>query len=47
VDFRREPGKSPDWIFDHVRAGEETVVREFEQAGFVAISRDDSFGTTT
>jgi predicted methyltransferase len=42
VDFRREPGRSPAWVFEHVRAGEEVVLREFEAAGFVPLSRDDS-----
>jgi predicted methyltransferase len=42
VDFRREPGRSPAWIFEHVRAGEDVVVHEIEAAGFVSISRDDS-----
>ena len=39
VEFRREPG-SPAWVLKHVRAGEEQVLREFEQAGFVRLSRD-------
>lgn len=43
VEFRREPGRSPPWIFEHVRAGEEVVVAEFERAGFASVSRDDSF----
>jgi predicted methyltransferase len=42
VDFRREPGRSPAWVFEHVRAGERDVVHEFDAAGFVALSRDDS-----
>jgi predicted methyltransferase len=42
VDFRREPGRSPAWIFEHVRAGEDVVVHEIEAAGFVSISRDES-----
>lgn len=41
VEFRREPG-SPAWVFEHVRAGEEQVLREFDQAGFVRLSRDGS-----
>ena len=34
VDFSREPGQSPDWILDHVRAGEAQVIREIERSGF-------------
>ncbi len=41
VEFRREPG-SAAWVFDHVRAGEGNVIREFETAGFEGISRDNS-----
>jgi predicted methyltransferase len=41
VEFRREAG-SPSWVFEHVRAGEEQVFREFEEAGFVRLSTDDS-----
>jgi ubiquinone/menaquinone biosynthesis C-methylase UbiE len=41
VEFRREPGSAP-WVLEHVRAGEEEVVREFERAGFARVARDDS-----
>jgi predicted methyltransferase len=34
VDFIRIPGKSRQWILDHVRAGEDTVTAEIESAGF-------------
>lgn len=34
IDFVRIEGKSPEGILKHVRAGEETVVREVEAAGF-------------
>lgn len=34
VDYRREPGKSSEWILHHVRAGQEEVTREIESAGF-------------
>ena len=40
VDFKREPGKSPAWVFEHVRADEATVIREIEAAGFVSIAVD-------
>lgn len=34
IDFRREPGFSSPWVMQHVRAGQETVVREITAAGF-------------
>jgi ubiquinone/menaquinone biosynthesis C-methylase UbiE len=34
VDFIREPGKSRDWILNHVRAGQEEVEKEIAAAGF-------------
>jgi predicted methyltransferase len=41
VDFRRDPDRSPAWILEHARAGEEQVVREVEQSGFVSVARSD------
>jgi ubiquinone/menaquinone biosynthesis C-methylase UbiE len=35
IDFERIPGESPEWIFDHVRAGKEVFRAEIEAAGFV------------
>jgi len=34
IDFERIPGESPEWIFEHVRAGEEVFRAEIEAAGF-------------
>lgn len=34
VDFRRIPGKSRQFVFDHVRAGQEEVIRELTSFGF-------------
>jgi predicted methyltransferase len=34
TDFRREEGKSRDWILNHVRAGQEVVEQEIAEAGF-------------
>lgn len=34
VDFVRIPGKSTDWILNHVRAGQEVVEKEIAAAGF-------------
>jgi predicted methyltransferase len=42
VDFRREAGRSPAWVFEHVRADETAVIREVEAAGFVLIVADHS-----
>jgi predicted methyltransferase len=41
VDFRRDVGRSPAWILEHVRASEEQVVREVQQAGFITLAKDD------
>jgi len=34
VDFVRIPGKSSDWVLNHVRAGQEVVEKEITAAGF-------------
>jgi len=34
IDFIRIPGKSREWVLEHVRAGEGTFCREIEAAGF-------------
>jgi ubiquinone/menaquinone biosynthesis C-methylase UbiE len=34
VDFQKIPGKSTDWVLEHVRAGQEIVEKEIVQAGF-------------
>ncbi len=34
IDFERIPGKTKQWLLDHVRAGKEVFVKEIEQAGF-------------
>jgi ubiquinone/menaquinone biosynthesis C-methylase UbiE len=39
VDFERVPGKTPDWLLEHVRAGKGEVIREIETAGF-ALERE-------
>lgn len=39
VDFERIPGKTPDWLLEHVRAGKPDVIREIEAAGF-ALERE-------
>ena len=42
VDYRRAPGLSPPWLLEHVRAGEDEVEKEIEEAGFLLTSRDES-----
>jgi predicted methyltransferase len=44
VDFSREPGQSPAWILEHVRAGKDQVTREIEAAGFVLRSDEPYVG---
>lgn len=34
IDYRRKPGVSAPWIFEHVRADRRTVIDEVKQAGF-------------
>jgi ubiquinone/menaquinone biosynthesis C-methylase UbiE len=34
VDFIREPGKSREWVLNHVRAGQDVVEKEITAAGF-------------
>ncbi len=41
VDFERIPGKSREWVLDHVRAGEEVFTREIVDAGFELVGRHD------
>jgi predicted methyltransferase len=42
VDYRREKGKTPDWLMKHVRAGQDVVTREIEAAGF-KLKREETF----
>lgn len=35
IDFERIPGRSRDWVINHVRAGKEVFRSEIEQAGFI------------
>lgn len=41
VEFHRIAGSSPDWVFEHVRAGEEEFTREIEGFGFALTNRHD------
>jgi predicted methyltransferase len=40
VDFQRIPGKSREWVLNHVRAGKETVVKEIESCGFKKVGEE-------
>lgn len=40
VDFQRIPGKSREWVLNHVRAGEKTVVGEIVSSGFKKIGEE-------
>lgn len=37
VEFKREPGKTEDWLLEHVRAGQGEFTREIEAAGFTLV----------
>jgi ubiquinone/menaquinone biosynthesis C-methylase UbiE len=41
VEFKRVPGKSSDWILNHVRAGQEVFTAEITAAGFQQIEEQD------
>jgi SAM-dependent methyltransferase len=45
IDFKRIPGVSNPWVLGHVRAGEEQVITEIEDAGFELIERLDFMQT--
>jgi ubiquinone/menaquinone biosynthesis C-methylase UbiE len=34
IDFHRIPGKTSDWILNHVRAGQEVFTKEIQSCGF-------------
>jgi len=38
IDFRREEGKSTDWVMNHVRAGQEVFEKEIAAVGFKKIA---------
>jgi len=40
VDFHRIPGKSSEWILGHVRAAQEVVEKEIEDAGFKKVDEN-------
>lgn len=41
IDFIRIPGKSSDWVLNHVRAGKEEVIAEIEAVGFKKTEEHD------
>jgi SAM-dependent methyltransferase/predicted peroxiredoxin len=40
IDFRREDGKSRDWVLNHVRAGQEVFEKEIAEIGFKKVKED-------
>ena len=36
IEFERIPGKSREWLLDHVRAGKDVFREEIEDVGFFA-----------
>jgi ubiquinone/menaquinone biosynthesis C-methylase UbiE len=38
IDFHRIEGKSREWVLNHVRAGQEVVVKEIESSGFKKVA---------
>ncbi len=40
VDFHRVEGKSREWVLNHVRAGQETVVKEIASCGFKKVGEE-------
>lgn len=40
IDFRREEGKSRDWVLNHVRAGQEVFEKEIAEIGFKKVKED-------
>ena len=44
VDFHRIPGKSRQWVLDHVRAGQDVVTREITSCGFRLAGEEKDLG---
>jgi len=42
VEFHLVQGKSPAWMFEHVRAGQEVFTKEFVDAGFAFVTEHES-----
>jgi len=42
VEFHLVPGKSPAWMFEHVRAGQEVFTKEFVDAAFEFVTEHES-----
>jgi FkbM family methyltransferase len=40
IDFHRIEGKTPEWILNHVRAGQDVVVKEIASSGFKMLSEE-------
>jgi predicted methyltransferase len=44
VDFHRIPGKTRKWLLDHVRAGQDVVIKEIVQSGFKLAGEEKDLG---
>lgn len=44
IDFHRYPDKSPKWVLNHVRAGQEIVEKEIHSAGFKKVGEEKGLG---
>lgn len=40
IDFKRIPGKSREWVLNHVRADQATVLQELNEAGFELVDEE-------
>src|SRR5262245_4878345 len=40
IDFHRIEGKSREWVLNHVRAGQEVVLKEIKQSGFKLVGEE-------
>jgi predicted methyltransferase len=40
IDFVREPGKSTEWVLNHVRAGKDVFAKEVTDAGFKQVGEE-------
>ena len=41
IDFRREPGRSAQWVMEHARVGKDEAAREIAAAGFERVEARD------
>ena len=46
IEFHRIPGQTPEWLLEHVRAGQDVFTAEIEAAGFVETDEIELEGLT-